>query len=59
MTFITHQGQDPAPYFAAIENAIAGLANDDQESLGLRQIISLPAADYDLPMPPLPQIIDA
>ena len=59
MTFITHQGQDPAPYFAAIENAIAGLAKDDKESLGLRQIISLPAADYDLPLPPLPQIIDA
>jgi ABC-type phosphate/phosphonate transport system substrate-binding protein len=59
MTFITRPHQDPAPYFAAITNAIADLGPDGQESLGLKQIVSLPAADYDLPMPSLPQTIDA
>lgn len=59
MTFITHQGQDPATHFSSIADAIAGLNEQDQESLGLRQIVSLPDADYDLPMPPLPQTIDA
>ncbi len=59
MTFITRQGQDPAIYFAAIAAAIAGLGQVDQESLGLTQIVSLPVADYDLPMPPLPQTINA
>ena len=59
MTFITHLGQDPEIHFAAIADAITGLAKDERESLGLKQIVSLPAADYDLPMPPLPQSIDA
>lgn len=59
MTFITRKDQDPAPYFAAIADAIERLDQAAQELLGLKQIVSLPAADYDLPMPPLPQTIDA
>ena len=59
MTFITRLGQDPAPYFEAITTAIAGLKAKDAAILGLRGIITLPQADYDFPMPPLPQTIHA
>lgn len=59
MTFITRMGQDPAPYFAAISEAIATLPADAAETLGLRGIHHLPLSDYDLPLPPLPAGISA
>lgn len=54
MTFVTAAGRDPAPYFAAISDAIAGLSADDRALLNLRGIIALPAAAYDIALPPLP-----
>ena len=57
MTFITRSGQNPAPYFCAIQTAIAALPAKHAEILGLRGIVTLPQADYDLPLPPLPQTI--
>jgi len=52
MSFITRRGQDPAPYFAAITEAIATLAPDHKLTLGLRAIVELPASDYCEPLPP-------
>ena len=54
MTFITRQGQDPAPYRDAIAAAIAGLAPGDRAILGLRGIVTLPDSAYDIPLPPNP-----
>lgn len=59
MTFITRLGQDPAPYFTAIEAAISALGAPQRDILGLRGIIALPQHAYDLPMPPMPQTIQA
>lgn len=58
MSLITRQGQDPAPYRAAITEAIAAMPADDSSTLGLRSVIALPASTYDLPMPPLPQPLE-
>jgi len=49
------QGRDPAPYRAAIAEAIAGLSPDDSAMLGLRGIVALPRSAYDLPIPALPE----
>lgn len=59
MTFITRAGQDPAPYFAAIKTAITDLPAECVSLLGLRDILALPHTAYDLPLPPMPQTIDA
>lgn len=55
MSFITRLGMDPAPFRMAISQAIAQLDPVDANNLGLKGCIDLPAADYNLPMPPLPQ----
>lgn len=54
MTFITCKGQDPAPYRAAIADTIAALPAEAAELLGLRGIVSLSSAAYDLPLPEAP-----
>lgn len=54
MTFITAAGADPAPFRDAIAAAIASLDPPAQMSLGLRGIVALPAAAYDIPLPPAP-----
>jgi len=59
MTFITRLGQDTAPYFAAIADALNRLPQLATETLGLRGIHRLPEADFDLPLPPLHAAIDA
>ena len=53
MTFITRLGEDPVPYFDAIKAAITALPEADRTILGLRDIMRLPDADYDLPIPDL------
>ncbi|MEJ6401256.1 phosphate/phosphite/phosphonate ABC transporter substrate-binding protein [Yoonia sp. 2307UL14-13] len=52
MTFITRKDQNPAPYLSAIRDAIAGLNPAHAIVLGLRGIIALPSAAYDIPLPP-------
>jgi hypothetical protein len=52
MTFVTRLGEDPAPYFAAIAGAIAGLDARSARCLGLKGIVTLPDAAYDIPLPP-------
>ena len=52
MTFITRAGQDPAPYRAAIAEAVAALPAEHRATLHLRGIVELPPAAYDLPVPP-------
>jgi ABC-type phosphate/phosphonate transport system substrate-binding protein len=47
MTFITALGNDPAPFRAAIGEAIAGLSPADASILGLRGIVVLPPEAYD------------
>ena len=59
MTFITKLGTDPAPFHHAISAAIANLPDAARGILGLRGIVTLPQSAYDMPMPPLPQQIDA
>ena len=54
MTFITAADRDPAPYFMAIDAAIGALSQADRTTLNLRGIVALPAAAYDIPLPPLP-----
>ena len=53
-SFMTRGGQDPAPYFAAIHDAITALSPADRQSLNLRGIIRLPQSAYDQPLPPKP-----
>ncbi|SFI53036.1 phosphate/phosphite/phosphonate ABC transporter substrate-binding protein [Celeribacter neptunius] len=53
-TFCTRAGVDPAPYFAAIDAAIETLPRRYRDRLGLRGIVALPDASYDLPLPPEP-----
>ena len=50
-SFVTQAGVDPAPYFDAIQSAIAGLDPADAERLGLRGIVRLPDSAFDLPLP--------
>jgi len=45
-SFITRQTDDAAPYFAAIKHAIKSLSATDKATLGLRDIIALPASAY-------------
>lgn len=54
MTFVSRPGQDPAPFRAAIAAAIDRLEPGARDLLGLRAIVVLPDADYDIPLPPAP-----
>jgi ABC-type phosphate/phosphonate transport system substrate-binding protein len=54
MTMITRAGQDPAPYRAALDQGIAALTADDRTTLGLRGVVTLPDAAYDIPLPVWP-----
>ncbi len=51
-SFVTKMGQDPDLYFAAINDAIAGLEQADRDTLGLRGIIRLPPEAYDIAIAP-------
>ena len=44
--FVTAPGRDPAPYLAALTQAIAGLDRDHRDTLGLRGVVPLPADAY-------------
>jgi ABC-type phosphate/phosphonate transport system substrate-binding protein len=59
MTFIAAQGADPAPRRAAIAAAIAALPPAAAATLGLRGIVELPPAAYDIPLPPEPPLQSA
>jgi ABC-type phosphate/phosphonate transport system substrate-binding protein len=54
MTFITADATRTLLYFDAIAEAIADLAPDLRDVLGLRGIVRLSPAAYDLPLPPDP-----
>jgi ABC-type phosphate/phosphonate transport system substrate-binding protein len=56
MTFITAPGRDPAPFRAAIAGAIATLAADLRDTLGLQGIVALPPESYDIPLPAPPDL---
>lgn len=58
MSFITRPGQDPAPYFAAIDDAIHRLDPVHRRTLNLCGIAALSQTAYDLPLPPMLQAID-
>ena len=56
LPYITALGHDPAVLFAAIAAALAGMADDDRQALGLRGLVSIPAAAYlAQPVPPPPE----
>lgn len=55
MTFITRTGEDPKPYFNAIQAAFHMLPAKLRDQLNLRDIIALPESAYDIPLPPKPQ----
>ena len=59
MTFITRPGQEPAPYFAAVNDAINSLPAQYRKILNLRGIVHLPQTAYDLPLPPTVQAFPA
>lgn len=50
-TFITAKTNDPAPIRAALTTAIAELAPDHAQILGLRGVVTLPNHAYDIPLP--------
>lgn len=54
MTFITARGNDPAPISAALRAAIADLQPKHHATLGLRGLVDLPDAAFDLPLPDSP-----
>lgn len=54
MTFVTRAGQDPAPYRAALEAALAALEPETRDVLGIRSFPVLPEEAYDIPLPPDP-----
>ncbi len=54
MTFVTANTNEPEPIRAALRTAIAGLAPDHADTLGLRGLVVLPDAAYDMPMPSAP-----
>jgi ABC-type phosphate/phosphonate transport system substrate-binding protein len=56
MTFITAPGADPAPFRAALSQAIAALDDDASDILGLRGIVELPPEAYDIPLPTPPDL---
>jgi ABC-type phosphate/phosphonate transport system substrate-binding protein len=56
MTFITAPGRDPAPFRAAIAGAITALDDAARDLMGLRAIVTLPPADYDIPLPRPPHL---
>ncbi|MBS1303926.1 PhnD/SsuA/transferrin family substrate-binding protein [Loktanella sp. SALINAS62] len=45
-TFVTGAGRDPAPYLAAITQAIAALPDAHRDTLGLRGIVTLASQAY-------------
>lgn len=51
-SFVTRTAIDPALFRAIITAAIAALSPEDTRTLGLKAVIALPAAAYDLPLPP-------
>ncbi len=55
MSFITRKGQNPAPYFAAIQEAIAAMPEPSRATLGLCGIVALPLSAYAEPLPPRPE----
>lgn len=46
LPFITAMGQDPKPLFTAIKTAISDLSEDHRETLHLKGLVAIPAADY-------------
>ncbi|WP_149588017.1 phosphate/phosphite/phosphonate ABC transporter substrate-binding protein [Tabrizicola flagellatus] len=60
LPFITARGQDPAPIFDAVSEAVAALAPEDRAILRLKGVLRLPVADYlAVPNPPPPEQIAA
>lgn len=55
MTFITAKTNDPEPIRAALIEAIADLAPPHKAMLGLRGLVALPDAAFDLPIPASPE----
>lgn len=60
LPYVTAAGRDPAPIRAAIRAAIAALAPQDRDTLGLRGLVEIPAAAYlAQPNPPPPILAEA
>lgn len=60
LPYITAAGQDPAPIFAALTDAIAGLPAADRATLRLKALVRIPRAAYlAVPNPPPPEQIAA
>jgi len=55
-SFVTAGQVDPAPYRAAIAEALAALPAAHADVIGLRSIVALPDAAYDRPLPPPPKM---
>lgn len=57
LSFITRPGQDPAPYRAAITEAIAALPAEHSDAIGLRAVVSLDESLYlTIPTPAEPRV---
>lgn len=54
MTYVTARGADPAPFAAAISDAVAALPRQDARDLHLHGFVRLPATDYEFDLPELP-----
>ncbi len=58
ITFVTAPGRDGTATFAAVTEAIAALPAPHRDTLGLRGIVRLPDAAYDIALPPVPDLRD-
>jgi ABC-type phosphate/phosphonate transport system substrate-binding protein len=59
MTLITRAGQDPVPFRVALTQAVAAQSAADRDLTALQGLVTLPAAAYDIALPPDPQAIAA
>jgi ABC-type phosphate/phosphonate transport system substrate-binding protein len=56
LPLITSLGQDPAPIFASVSEALAALAPADRATLRLKGLVHIPLVDYlAVPNPPSPE----
>ncbi len=57
LSFITRPDQNPAPYFDALNAALAALPDPHKSALGIQAVVAIPASTYlAIPTPPAPKI---
>lgn len=58
-SLITAPDRDPAPFRAALQEAVQSLSAEHRATLGIRGFVTLPDSAYDIPLPPKPALASA